>query len=372
MMASIKETRDAIKALPGMTALHADGEWRVTINLYRLSERYPDKNTAWCEEKQEEMAYYTTDAEDALATAKKMSEAWVAEAQRDVSADARQVNDAGLTKPQQEALDAFREAKGRNWKSAPRANWERASYPGVSADHAAALQQVRNTLGPEWLTKYRAPEPEAPEQRTIDPLAERDYFPEPSASWEAGREAKTLDDAKELAGVALAKLGLPEPTWRPSAGSVAPWEYADVEVGGREKLVVGASSGGVVSVSGDPFTPEKRETNVTLARVMEALEPRINSLRATVTEEAKTEVVGALMKSLEGWGETSRRHENTLLGERIIVLDKHERAFSQTVNNGEPAIQLKLPSPDLNGVSFMTPESAKKVCDHLAERWPDV
>ncbi|EIQ2412888.1 hypothetical protein LUY00_004605, partial [Salmonella enterica] len=62
---------------------------------------------------------------------------------------------------------------------------------------------------------------------------------------------------------------------------------------------------------------------------------------------------------------------NTLLGERIIVLDKHERAFSQTVNNGEPAIQLKLPSPDLNGVSFMTPESAKKVCDHLAERWPD-
>ncbi|AYK20418.1 hypothetical protein [Aeromonas veronii] len=152
MMASIKETRDAIKALPGMTALHADGEWRVTINLYRLSERYPDKNTAWCEEKQEEMAYYTTDAEDALATAKKMSEAWVAEAQRDVSADAGQVNDAGLTKPQQEALDAFREAKGRNWKSALRANWERASYPGVSADHAAALQQVRNTLGPEWLT----------------------------------------------------------------------------------------------------------------------------------------------------------------------------------------------------------------------------
>lgn len=258
----------------------------------------------------------------------------------------------GLTKPQQEALDAFRDAKGRNWKAALRANWERASYPGVSADHAAALQQVRNTLGPEWLTKYRAPEPEA-------------------LSWEAGREAKTLDEAKELAGVALVKLGLPEPTWRPSLSSVTPWEYADVDVGGREKLVVGASSGGVVSVSGDPFTPEKRETNVTLARVIEALEPRINSLRATVTEEAKTEVVGALMKSLEGWWETSRRHENTLLGERIIVLDKHERAFSQIANNGEPAIQLGLPDPDLNGVSFMTPESAKKVCDHLAERWPD-
>ena len=78
-MASIKATRDAIKALPGMTALHADGEWRVTINLYQLSERYPDKKTAWCEEKQEAMAYYTEDAEDALATARNMSHRWVEE-----------------------------------------------------------------------------------------------------------------------------------------------------------------------------------------------------------------------------------------------------------------------------------------------------
>lgn len=78
-MASIKATRDAIKALPGMTALHADGERRVTINLYQLSERYPDKKTAWCEEKQEAMAYYTEDAEDALATARNMSHRWVEE-----------------------------------------------------------------------------------------------------------------------------------------------------------------------------------------------------------------------------------------------------------------------------------------------------
>ena len=87
-MTSIKETRTAIKVLPGMTAQHADGVWRVTINLYRISERYPNKNWAWCEEKQEEMAYYTTDAEDALVTAKNMSKEWTAEAQRDVSLDA--------------------------------------------------------------------------------------------------------------------------------------------------------------------------------------------------------------------------------------------------------------------------------------------
>ncbi len=76
-MATVKATKDAIKALPGMTAMHADGEWRVTVNLYRLSERYPDKDTAWCEEKQEAMAYYTTDADDALATAQSMSKQWM-------------------------------------------------------------------------------------------------------------------------------------------------------------------------------------------------------------------------------------------------------------------------------------------------------
>ncbi len=76
-MATVKATRDAIKALPGMTAMHADGEWRVTVNLYRLSERYPDKDTAWCEAKQEAMAYYTTDANDALATAQSMSKQWM-------------------------------------------------------------------------------------------------------------------------------------------------------------------------------------------------------------------------------------------------------------------------------------------------------
>lgn len=78
-MATIKATRDAIKALPGMTALYNDGEWRVTVNLYRLSERYPDKDTKWCEKKQEDMAYYTDDADDALSTARDMSRRWMAE-----------------------------------------------------------------------------------------------------------------------------------------------------------------------------------------------------------------------------------------------------------------------------------------------------
>lgn len=78
-MATIKETRDAIKALPGMTAIYSgeDQEWRVAFDFYRISERFPDKNAAWCEQWQEAAAYYTEDADDALATAQAMSERWV-------------------------------------------------------------------------------------------------------------------------------------------------------------------------------------------------------------------------------------------------------------------------------------------------------
>lgn len=72
----IAATRAAIKSLPGMTANCIRGEWRVTINLYRLSERFPDRKTQWCETKQETMAYYTEDADDAIGTAREMSARW--------------------------------------------------------------------------------------------------------------------------------------------------------------------------------------------------------------------------------------------------------------------------------------------------------
>ncbi|ANN80862.1 hypothetical protein [Bordetella flabilis] len=63
-----------------------------------------------------------------------------------------------LTPLQEEALATFRDKNGRNWKSALRDCWERARYPGMTEEHSAALQRVRNTLGPEWLMKYRVPE----------------------------------------------------------------------------------------------------------------------------------------------------------------------------------------------------------------------
>ena len=72
-----------------------------------------------------------------------------------------------LTQPQQVALDAFRERHGRNWKSALRESWERARYRNTSPDDAAALQQVRNSLGPEWLAQYRPSEVRAEDARLV-------------------------------------------------------------------------------------------------------------------------------------------------------------------------------------------------------------
>ncbi len=105
---------------------------------------------------------------------------------------------------------------------------------------------------------------------------------------------------------------------------------------------------------------------------MDASKEAQDAIKAQPGDEVfKAELVGKLMKSLEGWSVTLRRHENTLVRHRMIVLDKHGRAFSQIVNNGEPAIQLKQPRPNLDGVSILDPVAAQKVCDRLTEIWPD-
>lgn len=61
-----------------------------------------------------------------------------------------------LNTEHQAAIDFFRDKNGRTWKSALRACWSKANYPNTPDNHAAALQQLRNTHGPEWLMQYRA------------------------------------------------------------------------------------------------------------------------------------------------------------------------------------------------------------------------
>ncbi len=115
------------------------------------------------------------------------------------------------------------------------------------------------------------------------------------AKWTGGREAKNLREAKELAEVAMTRLGLPQPeSWRESKGSVSPWEYADLDVGGYKKLTVGASSGGVVSMDGDPFTPGDRKMNVTLANVEKSMGDAVASLRRGFAAEAEQRTIDPL------------------------------------------------------------------------------
>lgn len=56
-----------------------------------------------------------------------------------------------ITQAQKEALMAFREGHGAEWKEKLGSMWMKASYPGVAKAHAPLLQQVRNQQGPEWL-----------------------------------------------------------------------------------------------------------------------------------------------------------------------------------------------------------------------------
>ena len=60
-----------------------------------------------------------------------------------------------ITREQKEALMAYRESKGAEWKEKLSADWAKASYPGVSKAHAPLLQQVRNQQGPEWLSNLK-------------------------------------------------------------------------------------------------------------------------------------------------------------------------------------------------------------------------
>lgn len=53
-----------------------------------------------------------------------------------------------LNTEQRAAIVQFRERFGRTWKSKLMDGWLRAAYPG-------ALQQIRNSLGPEWLAKVK-------------------------------------------------------------------------------------------------------------------------------------------------------------------------------------------------------------------------
>lgn len=141
--------------------------------------------------------------------------------------------------------------------------------------------------------------------------------------WSADREALTLDDAKELAGVVIEQLGYTVPAWRKSESSLTPWEYADVEVGGRTTLTVGASSGGVVAINGDPFTPGDRKTNVTRERVVESMQAGVDFLCRGLGKENQ-DLCDPLFEALKETNpDAAALHEN--IGELVRLSTMHTK-----------------------------------------------
>lgn len=64
-----------------------------------------------------------------------------------------------LTVEQLSALRTFAWCRGRRWKSDLRTCWETGCYPPDqptnNENNNALLQQIRNTFGPTWLTRFR-------------------------------------------------------------------------------------------------------------------------------------------------------------------------------------------------------------------------
>lgn len=63
------------------------------------------------------------------------------------------------TAEQLAALQAFAANNGRYWKRLLRHAWETGDYQ--VEDDSASLQQVRNTLGPSWLVRFKLPKENA-------------------------------------------------------------------------------------------------------------------------------------------------------------------------------------------------------------------
>jgi antirestriction protein ArdC len=60
-----------------------------------------------------------------------------------------------LTRDQREAVVAYQQKHGDEWKEKLAVAWENGKYKGVNKEQSASLQQVRNTLGPEWLAEVK-------------------------------------------------------------------------------------------------------------------------------------------------------------------------------------------------------------------------
>lgn len=101
--------------------------------------------------------------------------------------------------------------------------------------------------------------------------------------WAGDRKAESQTEAAMLATIVAGRLGFPPLRWLPSTS--LEWKYAEVDLNTSRPLSIGISSGGVVSVNGDPFTPGDRRMNVTLGTVQTSIATAAQKMRHS-SEEA--------------------------------------------------------------------------------------
>lgn len=144
----------------------------------------------------------------------------------------------------------------------------------------------------------------------------------------AGNQARTMDQGKVLLDDALKMIGATRTDWEACADLISPWEYCRVKFGeaGLE-VSVGVSAGGVVSVEGDPFTPDDRRLNV-------EFEPVVASLQAARDRHLAYAKEGAVLQrsphSFAPTVEMLHAAEDILLAEAVVkaivpVVDAYQR-----------------------------------------------
>ncbi|QOI07905.1 hypothetical protein [Pseudomonas savastanoi] len=91
----------------------------------------------------------------------------------------------------------------------------------------------------------------------------------------------------------------------------------------------------------------------------------MSDIRAVV--EAVNTVIKAGREESQSWEKERSKYDRVLVGQRVIVVDRHDRTFRQ----GAEQYSLQRSNHDLSGVSHMTQENAEKVVKSLSESSAD-
>jgi hypothetical protein len=100
-----------------------------------------------------------------------------------------------LTANEHAALRAWAGEHSPKWKAALRLAWETGDYRG--SDHDAALQQLRNRLGPSWLAKHRLPSDPSDETTGYHCWVVTSKKPYQTRTWVATRRAEAVSRVKD-------------------------------------------------------------------------------------------------------------------------------------------------------------------------------